>query len=154
MSGKGAAGAARGPGAAVWLQGLACGAVVTLAMPCAVLAGLLLAPGIGAMLLEREPGRPASRVALLCGAALAAAPVAALWQAGSGVGAAVTAASDAMVLAGCWAAQGGGWLVAQLLPVLLRLLLDTQARTTIARLRAERERYESEWGIAPRADGG
>ena len=153
MSGEAAERAPRGPGTAVSLQGLACGAVVTLATPSAVLGGLLLAPGVGALLLDREPGRPAARVALLCGAAMAAAPVAALWQAGLGVGAAVTAASDMTVLAGCWAAQGAGWLLAQVAPVLLRLILDAHARTTMARLRAERARYEADWGIPP-AQGG
>lgn len=147
-------GASRGPGAAMWLQGLACGAVVALATPCAVLAGLLLAPGIGAFLLEREPGRPTARVTLLCGAAIAAAPVAALWQSGQGVGGAVAAASDPAVLAGSWAAQGAGWLMAQLFPVIVRLILDAQARTRMAGLRAERGGYEEEWGIPPRAESG
>ena len=137
------------PGMSLWLQGLACGAAVALATPCAVLAGLLLAPGIGAFVLERQPGRPAARVALLCGAAVAAAPLVALWQAGQGVGAAVTVASDATVLGGCWAAQCAGWLMAMLTPVFVRLALEANARTSMARLRAERARYEAEWGIPP-----
>ena len=145
--------ARRGPGAGMWLQGLVCGAVVALATPCAVLAGLLLAPGIGAFLLEREPGRPTARVALICGAAVAAAPLIALWQAGQGVAGAVTVASDPGLLAGCWAAQGGGWLVATLTPVFVRLALEGRALTTIARLRAERARYEAEWGIPPFTEG-
>jgi hypothetical protein len=146
----GAAGrSSRGPGAAVWLQGLACGAAVTLATPSSVLAGLLLVPGIGAWLLEREPGRPSARVTLLCGAAAAAGPVVALWQAGQGVAGAVTAASDPAVLGGCWAAQAAGWLMAQLAPVLVRLALEGYAQASMLRLRAERARYEAEWGIPP-----
>ncbi len=148
------AGAARrGPGGSVWLQGLVCGAAVALATPCTVLAGLLLAPGITALLLEREPGRPAARVALLCGAAMAASPLVALWQAGQGVGGAITAASDSTLLGGCWAAQGAGWLAAMLAPLFVRLALEAHARATMARLRAERSRYEAEWGIPP-AEGG
>ncbi len=139
----------RGTGGAVWLQGLACGAVVTLATPSAVLIALLLAPSIGAHLLEREPGRPTARVALLCGAAMTVLPVVALWQAGVGVGGAVSAASDTAVLAGCWAAQGAGWLMAHLAPVLVRLALDAHALANTARLRAERAKYEAEWGIPP-----
>ena len=42
----------------VWLQGLTCGAVVTLAPGVAVLLGLLLGPGLLALLLDREPGTP------------------------------------------------------------------------------------------------
>jgi len=139
----------RGLGSAVWLQGLACGAVIALATPTAVLGGLLLAPGIGVLLLEPHAGRLAARVALLCGVAAAAAPMAALWQAGLGVSGAMAAASDPTVLAGCWAAQAAGWLLAQLAPVLLRLAFDARAAAAAARLRAERARYESEWEIPP-----
>lgn len=152
MSAEAAKPASPGPGGTVWVQGLVCGAVVTLATPIAVLIALLLAPGIGAWLLEREPGRPAARATLLCGAAMAVSPVVALWQAGLGVGGAVTAASDAAVLASCWAAQGAGWLMAHLAPVLVRLALDAHALASTARLRAERARYEAEWGI-PAGEG-
>jgi hypothetical protein len=138
-----------GLGSAVWLQGLACGAVVALATPTAVLGGLLLVPGIAALLMERRAGRPAARVALLCGLASAAAPVTALWQTGLGVSGALATASDPPVLAACWAAQAAGWLLAQLAPVLLRLAFDARAAATAARLRAERTRYETEWGIPP-----
>jgi hypothetical protein len=120
-----------------------------LATPTAVLSGLLLAPGIGALLLERRAGRPAARVTLLCGVAAAAAPLTALWQAGLGVGGAMAAASEPAVLAGCWAAQAAGWLLAQLAPVLLRLAFDLHAAAIAARLRTERARYETEWGIPP-----
>lgn len=145
--------ARRAPGSSRWLQGLACGAAVTLAMPCVVLAGLLLAPGIGAWLLEREPGRPAARVALIAGAALATAPLVALWQSGQGVAAAFTVASDPALLGSSWAAQGAGWLTAVLTPVFVRLGLEAHARTSMARLRAERARYEAEWGIPPVGEG-
>lgn len=149
MKARAAARPAHGLGSAVWLQGLACGAVVAMATPTAVLGGLLLVPGIAALLLERRAGRPAARVALLCGAAAAAAPLIALWQTGLGVGSALAAASDPAVLAGCWAAQAGGWLLAQLAPVLLRLAFDAHAATIAARLRSERARFESEWDIPP-----
>lgn len=137
------------PGVTMWLLGIACGTAVTMATPCVVLAGLLLAPGIGILLLEHERGRPTARVALLCGAAAAVAPLVALWQAGVGVSGALTAASDMGVLTGCWAAQGAGWLMAQLAPVLVRLVLDAHARTNMALLRAERARHEAEWDIPP-----
>jgi hypothetical protein len=151
MKAKAAGRGARGPSSTVWLQGLACGAVVALATPMAVLGGLLMVPSFGALLLERRSARLAARVALLCGAAAAAAPLATLWQSGLGVAGAVAAASDPAVLAGCWAAQAGGWLLAQLAPLLMRLVLDARAAATAARLRAERARYEAEWGIPPAA---
>lgn len=138
------------PGKAIWLQGLACGAAVALATPCTVLAGLLLAPGLGVLLLERETGRPTARATLLCGAAMAIGPVASLWRIDAGVGGALTLAADVGVLGGCWAAQGAGWLVAQLAPVLIRLALEAHATTNVLRLKLERARYEAEWGIPQR----
>ena len=146
MSGQAAR---HGPGPAVWLQGLVCGAIVALATPCAVMAGLLLAPGIGALLLDREPGRPAAKVVLLCGAAMAMSPLFALWESGQSVSGAITASADMMLLGGCWAAQGAGWLMVVLTPVFVRLALEAHAQATILRLRAERSRYEAEWGIPP-----
>jgi len=47
------------------------------------------------------------------------------------------------------AAQAGGWLLAQLAPVLLRLAFDGRAAASAARLRSERARFESEWDIPP-----
>jgi hypothetical protein len=140
---------ARGLGTAVWLQGLACGAVVALATPVAVLGGILLAPSIGAVLLERGTSRPTARVTLLCGLTAAASPLVALWQSGLGVGGAIATASDPRVLLSCWAAQGGGWLLTQVVPVLVRFALDAHAATVAGRLKAERARYEEEWGIPP-----
>ena len=142
-------GSARGPGSTVWLQGLACGALVALATPVAALAALLMVPSMAAFLLEHPASRVAARVALLCGLAAAAAPLAALWQSSQGVGAAIAAASDGGVLIGCWAAQAAGWLLTHLAPLLTRLALDMYARTVAARLRAERAHYEAEWGIPP-----
>jgi hypothetical protein len=134
-------------GSTLWLQGLACGALVALATPVAALAALLMVPSLGAFLLEHPASRVAARVALLCGLAAAAAPLAALWQSGQGVGAAV--AADGGVLSFCWAAQAAGWLLAHLAPLLTRLALEWHATALAARLRGERARYEAEWGIPP-----
>jgi hypothetical protein len=139
----------RSPGSSLWLLGLVCGAVATLATPVALLALALLAPGLGSLLLEREPGRPLSRITLLCGAAAAAGPLASLWQSGQGVAGAFAAAADTRVLAGSWAAQAGGWLLGQIAPLVIRLLLDARAATEATRLRSRRRALETEWGIPP-----
>jgi hypothetical protein len=46
-----------------------------------------------------------------------------------------------------WSAQGAGWLLTQLIPLLVRLGLEGQSRVEIARLRAERDRLAEEWGL-------
>ncbi|CAH2599670.1 conserved membrane protein of unknown function [Rhodovastum atsumiense] len=137
----------RAPGTAIWLGGLACGAVVALATPCAVLVSLLLAPGLVAILLDRDAGRKPARTVLLCGGALVIDPLVTLWQSGQGVGAALGMAADPAILAACWAAQAGAWLFAQILPIVVRLVLDAAVAARAARLRAERGRYETEWGV-------
>jgi hypothetical protein len=137
--------------ARVWLQGLACGGAVVLAAPSAALSAILLAPGVLAASLEGGAGQPSARAALLCGAAAAAGPVVGVWQAGQDVGGAIAIASDPAVVATCWAAQAAGWLLAQLAPVVIQLGIDAHAATRAALLRAERARYEAEWGIPPSA---
>jgi hypothetical protein len=142
--------ARRGPGSTTWLQGLACGAVVALATPCAVLGVLLLAPGIAALAADGEPGRPTGRATLLAGGAAAAGPLIELWQSGVGVGGALDAAANPRILLICWLVQAGAWLLSGILPLLIRLLLDARAAARAARLKAERTRYEEDWGVPPR----
>ena len=45
----------------VWLQGLLCGALATLATPTALLLGVLLAPALLAIALDQDAGRPRAR---------------------------------------------------------------------------------------------
>jgi hypothetical protein len=135
----------------MWLQGLACGAAVTLAAPSTALAAIALAPGLVAAVLEGGPARPAARATLLCGAAAAAAPVAGVWNGGQDLAGAIAVASDPSVLALCWSVQAAAWLFAQLVPVMIRLAQDGSAAARAALLRGERARYEAEWGIAPAA---
>jgi len=59
------AAARRGPG--LWVQGLLCGALVTLATPTAVLAGVLLLPAVIVHLMDTTEGRPILRTVLLFG---------------------------------------------------------------------------------------
>ncbi len=140
----------RAGGSALWLLGLACGAAAALLTPEAVLALLLLAPTLAAALLEREPRRPLARVTLLCGGATAIGPVVTLWQGGRGLAGALALASSPHTLAACWAAQAGGWLLGQIIPIGLRLLLDARAAATSARLQGRRRALEDEWGVPPR----
>lgn len=133
----------------MWIQGLACGAALALATSATVLALLLLAPAFAALLLEAEPGRPCGRTTLLAGTAAAINPVFSLWSSGAALGGALAAASDPQVLLGCWLAQAGAWLATQITPLVIRLVLDTNAAARAARLRRLRADYEKNWGIPP-----
>jgi hypothetical protein len=137
----------------VWLQGLTCGAVVTLAPGVALLLALLLGPGLLAVLLDREPGRPMARCVLLMGVATCVQPLRILWADGGSAAAALALAADLQVLGTAWSAAAAGWLLAELAPLGTRLVLEALARSRAAKLRAERERLLAEWG-AEDAEGG
>jgi hypothetical protein len=131
-----------------WLQGLACGALVTLASPTALLAGVLLAPGLLALMLDPVAGKPTGRPVLLLGLAASAAPIGQLWRLGQSLDLALNLLSDPAVLATAWAAQAAGWLIVELAPLLIGVALEAAAKTHSARLRAARRRYEEDWDMS------
>ena len=133
----------------VWLQGLACGALATLATPLAVLLGVLLLPGLCVLLIDRMPGTPVARTMLLCGAAASVTPAWRLWDHGLTMENSLDLLSDVFTLGLAWAATAAGWLVAEVAPVFVHLLLEGTSRRRDAELRAARARYEAEWGIPP-----
>lgn len=149
MNPKAARKATRGLGTRTWIQGIACGAALTLATPAAVLALLLLVPSLAALSLETDPGRPCGRTTLMAGIAAAINPVFSLWSSASPIGAAMAMASDPQILLTCWLAQAGAWLAQQLAPLIIRLILEANATAHAARLRGQRTELERDWGVPP-----
>jgi hypothetical protein len=142
--------AARPPGQArslLWLQGLLCGMLATLATPTALLLALLLAPGLAAVVLDRVPGRPVARAMLLFGLSATVWPLETLWKSGHTIEAASAIGLAPPTLAVAWSAQAGGWLLAQLAPLLVRLALESTTLSRKLRLRAWRTRCAAEWGL-------
>ena len=140
---------ARSGATLVWLAGLACGALIALATPYAVLAGAVLAPGLLLLLIDTAPGRPVARPVLMIGAAMLVRPLMALWAGGHQMATALTLAGDPRSLAAAWAFQGLGWLVIELSPTFIRLGFDATAHARALRLRHARGQIEAEWGIPP-----
>ena len=136
----------------IWVQGLLCGGLVAWLPATAILAAILLAPGLIAYFVDRSPARAVGRVVLLCGAVIVPHSLMALWHAGNAMVTSLGMASDTRRLASAWAVQAAGWLVVELAPVVARLILDAQARGRIAQLRRQRARLEDEWALAPRGD--
>lgn len=135
------------PRSLIWLQGLLCGALVTLATPTALMTGALLAPAYLVYRLDHQPGRPVARVVLVCALAGSVYPLRALWGGGHGMKLAVAMLGDVWTWIPAWAAAAGGWLLAELAPLGIRLGLELAASARAARLRAQRSRLESEWGL-------
>ncbi len=140
---------AKRPGSTLWLQGLACGALVTLATPTAVLAGLLLAPALMLWLVDRSPDRSIARPVLFCGVAATIRPLLALCEQGHTTAVSLALAADVATLGLAWAAQAAGWLASELTPLVAGLVLTARARARTARLQSERAKLTEEWGLPP-----
>jgi hypothetical protein len=145
---KASAAVARGKrrGSTLWMQGLACGALVTLATPTAVLAGVLLVPTFVVAAIDRADGKPVARAVLLYGLAGLALPLVGLWTGGHSMDQSIGLVTDPAVVAIAWAAQAAGWLTAELAPLAVRLLLDLKTAAHMAKLRNERAALAADWG--------
>jgi hypothetical protein len=142
----GGAARAKGGGSMIWLQGAACGVILTFAAPAALLAGTLLAPALMAWVAEREPGRPVARAVLLFGSAVAIGPVWHLCLSGDSMATALEMISDPTTLAFAWTAAAFAWALCEVLPVIVERagLLAEAARA--AAWRAELNALQEEWG--------
>jgi len=136
----------------IWLLGLLCGALATLATPMALLLSCLLAPGLVALAIDAAPGRPVARAMLLGGLAASVTPARELWLAGDTLPHSIALLSNPLVLGAAWAVAAVGWLLAEIAPLLLSLVIETQSRARAASLRAARARLEEEWGLPPAAE--
>ena len=137
----------------MWLQGLLCGALATLATPTALLLGVLLGPAIVALTLDGEPGKPTGRTVALFSMAASVGPLKTLWTTGHTMAVAADLVANLNVVATTWTAAAAGWLLAQILPIAIRSVLDAIGMARSVRLRAERAKLISDWGLdAPDGD--
>jgi hypothetical protein len=142
-----AAAVSRPRGNHAWLQGLACGALVTFAPSFALLFAALLAPTIMGVLLDRRPGRPVARAVFFAGLALSLSPAWRLFQAGPTLAAALDLLAEPAVIAPAWLAGACGWALCELLPVLLRIASDANAGARVTALKAEAKALGEAWDI-------
>ena len=145
----GAGGKVRRRGALPWGLGLLSGVLVVVATPTAALVGGLLAPTLLTVMFDTADGKPIARCVAMCGLAAAVFPLAALWTQGHAMELSLSLLSDPLNLVTAWTAQGAGWLLAQLAPLLTSALQSASAAARVARLQAARARLAEEWGIAP-----
>ena len=123
--------------------------MLTLATPTALVAGVLLAPTVLAMALDRAPGKPTARPLLLLGLAASVRPLATLWTTGHRMDVAMDVLGDSAILATAWVAQAIAWLAAELAPLFVVLAMEAAAAARAARLRAARRHYEEQWDVPP-----
>lgn len=136
----------------IWLQGLACGAMAALAPGLAVHAAVLLAPAILAVVLDCQPGKPVARAIALFALAACVEPMRNLWLGTQAGGGSLTILLDLQAIGTVWSAAGAGWLLTQLLPVILGVMTEAGSLARAVRLRAARERIIEEWGLEAPTD--
>ena len=56
-------------------------------------------------------------------------------------------ATDPDIVGTAWAAAAAGWLLAELMPVAVRMVLEALSLSRAARLRATRAALAAEWGL-------
>ena len=137
------------PRSLLWLQGLVCGGLVTLATPTALLLGVLFGPALLATMLDRQFGRPIARCIALGSLSAVVAPIRTLWSAGQTMDAALVLASDAETIGWAWGAAAAGWLMVELTPIGVRAVLETISLSRTIALVQTRGRLETEWGLPP-----
>ena len=137
----------------IWIQGLLCGGLIAWMPAMATLSAILLAPGLIAYFVDRSPNRAVGRSVLLFGAVLAPQNLLTLWHAGNSMAASLSMAADIRRVATIWALQASGWMLAELTPVLVRLVLDAKSLARRAQLQRRRAGLEEEWSLPPRGDG-
>jgi len=138
----------------IWAQGLACGLLVATAPPLAVTLAVLFAPAAAALVVAMENGRRIGRVLLVYGLAAALPWLDVLWNSARDWAACLDLLGGMRLVGLCWGAQAAGWLLAEGIPLVSRLVLETRVRARVARLRDARGRLEEEWGLLEEGRGG
>jgi hypothetical protein len=141
----------KGGAKSAWAQGLLLGALAVAAPGLAVLAGVLLLPGLVAAAMAGRAWRAEARCVLLAGVAMSVAPLLALWRDGAGIEAAMAALGQGDALPLAWGAAGLAWLLAEAGPLVLASAMEARAANRIARLRDEHAALSGDW-TAPDAN--
>ena len=83
---------------------------------------------------------------LLCGVTACVQPLRSLW-ADQSIDAALSLLGDLQTLGTAWSAAAAGWLLAELVPLGARAVLDALAHARAVRLQAERAKLVEIWGF-------
>lgn len=129
-----------------WLPVLLAAIGIVLAPPSALLAILLLLPTAMAWTADSSPGRATTRAVMLFGLAASCGPFDMLWRSGHRLDAAITLITDLRVVSIAWAAQAGGWLLTQLLPLIVGAWFESEIRLGVIRLETRKNSLLEEWG--------
>lgn len=134
-------------GLIVLLLGLAVGGLIALSPDIALPLAVLLLPGLLALVLDRTPGCGLARAILLFQGAACVHPVVGAWYRCSGIDGCMNYLTEWPTVLRVWLAAGGALLVAQILPLGLKVLDDRRLHHRRAVLAHRREALAAEWGL-------
>lgn len=134
-------------GLIVLLLGLAGGGLIALSPDLALPLAVLLLPGILALVVDRSPGCGLARAILLFQAGACVHPAMAAWYRCAGIDGCMAYLIDVATIMRVWLAAGAGWLLAQALPLGVKLLDDYRLKFRRATLEARRKALAEEWGL-------
>jgi hypothetical protein len=134
-------------GIIVLLLALAGGGLIALSPDIALPLMVLLLPGLLALILDRTPGCSFARAILLFQGAACVRPVVDAWYRCEGIDGCMSYLAEWPTVLRVWLAAGGAWVLAQTLPLGLKVLDDYRLRYRRAVLVARREALASEWGL-------
>lgn len=129
------------------LLGIAGGGLIALSPDIALPFALLLLPGILGLVLDRSPGCGVARAMLLFQAAASVHPALDAWYRCAGIDGCMTFLMDGPMVLRVWLAAGAGWLLAQTIPLALKVLEDYRLAKHRAHLQAKRQALVEEWGL-------
>ena len=134
-------------GSFLWVQGLACGLLLTFAAPMVLLLGVLAAPAIACALAGTGPGRGLARAVTLACAGASLHPAWHLWLSGGSWARALSSLADPLAILMAWGAGASAWALCQVLPVILQGVWDMREAARARAIEAELARFREDWTL-------
>jgi hypothetical protein len=132
---------------AMWLQGLACGAMLAFAPAMALLLGVLLAPAIASFAADLEKGRGATRAVAIACVAGALSPAWHLWLANDQLAVAIALLCDPLNLLLAWGGGACAWALCQVVPAVLKSVWSVSEALRAHKIEAEMKKIREEWHL-------
>jgi hypothetical protein len=134
-------------GLIVLLLALGVGGLIALSPDIALPMAVLVLPGLLALIVDRSPGCGVARAVLLFQAAACVHPVVGAWYRCAGIDGCMSYLTEWPTVLRVWLAAAAAWVLAQIVPLGLKLLDDSRMRFRRAVLTARREALVAEWGL-------
>jgi hypothetical protein len=144
---KGSALSRMGSAMLLLIVGLACGGAIAVAPDIAAAVMVLQIPGAAALLLDPSPGRAIGKTMLLCQGAATVHPIVTIWYQCDQIRACVALATQRTTVLTILLAAAAGFVLAQALPLVLKLLDDARLKIRCEHLAVERQQLVGEWEL-------